>query len=465
MRRLQGQLCSTATVKAGICVPFQRCRNLRGHRRLYRSSTCNLGGKTPRICCPLSAENEVTLPSSTLSTDTLHSTDVLQLGNISSFKELPRNAAVSEVTTISSQTLLLEILTTVKKELIKNPVTSINDDNVKSELNSTSNESGKVLIPEATEKHLSTSIENKNIKPSSATGEQKNARNLERANDFIESQVNRNRNGRQEIQQLLPQECGQSKATFRRIVGGQDSVIGAWPWMAVLYYITPRGRSAECGGVLITEKHILTAAHCVVISRSGATINPRRIAVVLGDYDIESDDDGVVPVQRRVHSIIKYNSFDLRTFQHDIAILILNSAVEFNSNVACVCLPFETFHGDDLAERNAFVAGWGTTSYGGPASAKLQEVQLKIWENNKCKQVFRRDVPITQVNLCAGDGSKDSCRGDSGGPMMLAGADGRFYLVGIVSFGKKCAEPGYPGVYTRVSHYLDWIRKHIEETL
>jgi len=143
----------------------------------------------------------------------------------------------------------------------------------------------------------------------------------------------------------------------------------------------------------------------------------------------------------------------------------LKTLVEFNANIAPICIPFDVFKEDDLSQRNAFVAGWGTLSYGGPASSKLQEVQVRVWENFRCRDVFRRDVPITTANLCAGDGDKDACRGDSGGPLMLAHQNGKFYLVGIVSFGKKCAEPGIPGVYTRVTNFLDWIEKNIENTI
>ncbi|GFY73834.1 proclotting enzyme [Trichonephila inaurata madagascariensis] len=234
--------------------------------------------------------------------------------------------------------------------------------------------------------------------------------------------------------------------------------------MALIYYIRRSGKSAECGGTLITTKHVITAAHCVVSSRRGKTMSPRQLLVRLGDYDIESDNDGATPVDYPVRSVIKFNTFDIRTFQNDIAILVLNSTVEFGKHIYPICLPFDVFTGEDLANKNAFTAGWGTISYGGPASPKLREVQIRIWENSRCKVVFRREVPITSANVCAGDGDKDACRGDSGGPLMLAHTDGKFYLVGIVSFGKKCADPGVPGVYCRISHFLDWIEQQVEST-
>ncbi|GBL87547.1 Proclotting enzyme [Araneus ventricosus] len=263
---------------------------------------------------------------------------------------------------------------------------------------------------------------------------------------------------------IFPSECGRTLVTFRRIVGGQESVIGAWPWMALIYYIRRNRKTAECGGALITTKHIITAAHCIVSSRRGNTMSPRQLLVRLGDHDIESDSEGATPVDFAVRSVIKFDGFDLRTFQNDIAILLLSSSVQFGRNIAPICLPFNVFK-EDLSNRNAFTAGWGTISYGGPASSKLREVQLRIWENPQCKVVFRREVPITGANVCAGDGDKDACRGDSGGPLMLAHTDGRFYLIGIVSFGKKCAEPGVPGVYARTSHFLDWIEQQVENTI
>ncbi|GFS40422.1 proclotting enzyme [Nephila pilipes] len=264
---------------------------------------------------------------------------------------------------------------------------------------------------------------------------------------------------------IFPSECGRSFATFRRIVGGQESVVGAWPWMALIYYIRRTGKSAECGGALITTKHIITAAHCIVSSRRGRTMSPRQLMVRLGEHDIESGNDGATPVDFAVRFVIKFDSFDFRTFQNDIAILVLNSTVKFGRHIAPICLPFDVFKGENLTNKNAFTAGWGTLSYGGAASTKLREIQIRIWENSQCKAVFRREVPITAANICAGDGDKDACRGDSGGPLMMAHTDGKFYLVGIVSFGKKCAEPGVPGVYCRISNFLEWIEQQVENTM
>ncbi|GIY55517.1 proclotting enzyme [Caerostris darwini] len=270
--------------------------------------------------------------------------------------------------------------------------------------------------------------------------------------------------GRSKDEEIFPSGCGHSSATFRRIVGGHESVIGAWPWMALIYHIRRGRKSAECGGALITAKHIITAAHCIVNARRGKTMLPRQLMVRLGEHDLDSDKEGAVHMDFAVHSVMKFEGFDIRTFQNDVAILLLNTTVQFGKHISPICVPFNIFNGEDLSNRNAFTAGWGTISYGGPASSKLQEVQLRIWDNPKCKTVFIKDVPITEGNICAGDGDKDACRGDSGGPLMLTHTNGKFYLVGIVSFGKKCAEPGIPGVYTRITNYLDWIEQQVENS-
>ncbi|GBN81143.1 Proclotting enzyme, partial [Araneus ventricosus] len=101
----------------------------------------------------------------------------------------------------------------------------------------------------------------------------------------------------------------------------------------------------------------------------------------------------------------------------------------------------------------------------GSYSDVLMEVSFDIQEQEECRSTYERDLQITDVHLCAGtlDGSKDSCQGDSGGPLVTVGKDKRYYLIGIVSFGKNCALQGYPGVYTRVTEYLDWLAPNLAD--
>ncbi|KPJ15516.1 Proclotting enzyme [Papilio machaon] len=108
----------------------------------------------------------------------------------------------------------------------------------------------------------------------------------------------------------------------------------------------------------------------------------------------------------------------------------------------------------------ATVVGWGTTRYGGAESSRQLEARMPVWRNEDCDRAYFQ--PITDTFLCAGysRGGVDACQGDSGGPLMLQ-ANGRWTQIGVVSFGNKCGEPGYPGVYTRVTRYLSWLQQNI----
>lgn len=261
---------------------------------------------------------------------------------------------------------------------------------------------------------------------------------------------------------FLPADCGLSNTTKTRIVGGREAEKGAWPWMAVVYQ-TRRGRKVpDCGGALVSRSHVVTAAHCVV-GRGVEPLSPSVLSVRLGEHDLYDDNDEMNPVDVNVRSVRRHDQFDPRTYRNDIAVLLLERPVEFNDDIRPICLPYDSLRDEDLTSRSGFVSGWGTTSFNGPSSNVLREVSFPIVDDESCKQAYRQDLPITDVYICAGiaDGSKDSCQGDSGGPLMLPGRGGRYYLVGVVSFGKRCAEPGYPGVYTRVTKFLNWLTPNL----
>ena len=215
-----------------------------------------------------------------------------------------------------------------------------------------------------------------------------------------------------------------------------------------------KGRSGSrsfCGGAIIDQRHVVTAAHCL------RTVTPRDIMVRIGEYDFsDSVQDGEdYPITNfKIHPY-----YDRSTQENDIAIITLARPVSFEGNIRPICLPQAN---RDYAGQISTIVGWGATAYSGSGSSKLKQVSIPIWTQQECSGVFKEKVNNKSM-FCAGmrDGGRDSCQGDSGGPLMVQGPGNRWMLAGVVSWGIKCGSPGYPGVYTKVSDYLDWIHDNI----
>ncbi|XP_033298740.1 trypsin-1-like [Bombus vosnesenskii] len=242
-------------------------------------------------------------------------------------------------------------------------------------------------------------------------------------------------------------ECGISNQEDR-IVGGQPTTPNKYPWVARLVY---EGRF-HCGASLVNNDYVLTAAHCV------RRLKRSRIRVILGDYDQHVNTDGKA-IMRAVSAIIRHRNFDMNSYNHDVALLKLRKSVKFSKTVKPVCLPQK---GSDPAGKEGTVVGWGRTSEGGALAGQVHEVQVPILSLIQCRKMKYRANRITENMICAGRGSQDSCQGDSGGPLLVHEGD-RLEIVGIVSWGVGCGRPGYPGVYTRVTRYLNWINTNMKE--
>ena len=247
---------------------------------------------------------------------------------------------------------------------------------------------------------------------------------------------------------LFPETCGIAQHT--RIVGGIETDPKKWQWMAALM---KNGGQRFCGGSLITDRHVLTAAHCL------PKVTPRDIKVRIGDYSPSADP---TTIDHKIAAFKIHPGYNDRTNQNDIAILVLDQKVTMTDDgLRPVCLPME---GRDYKDAMGTVIGYGATAYGSPGSSKLREVTLPVWDLAKCQKAYG-NKQISYTQMCAGydEGGKDSCQGDSGGPFMIMGPDKRWMLAGVVSWGHKCGEPGYPGVYTRVTEFNNLIYGNIND--
>uniref|UniRef100_A0A8K9Y3E0 Transmembrane serine protease 15 n=1 Tax=Oncorhynchus mykiss TaxID=8022 RepID=A0A8K9Y3E0_ONCMY len=230
------------------------------------------------------------------------------------------------------------------------------------------------------------------------------------------------------------------------VVGGTDARKGAWPWMVSLYF---RGRHV-CGATLIDNEWLVTAAHCVY----GKNIHLSNWEAVLGLHSQDSVD--VLPSQtRKVDHIIMNKHYNRRTKDADIAMMHLQTNVNFTDNIQPICLPGSGQQFE--AGMKCFITGWGAEVEQGTSANVLQQAVLPLVSRSECQKLLP-EYNITARMVCAGysEGGVDSCQGDSGGPLMCE-EDGHWVQVGVISFGVGCGRPQRPGVYALVSQFTDWV--------
>ncbi|XP_041106427.1 plasminogen-like isoform X2 [Polyodon spathula] len=240
-------------------------------------------------------------------------------------------------------------------------------------------------------------------------------------------------------------ECGYSavepKRCFGRIVGGCVSNPYSWPWQISL---RTSFNVHFCGGTLIHPQWVLTAAHC--LERSS---RPSQYKVFLGIFTEKADEPSkqVKDVDRLV----------LGPTGTDIALIKLTSPALLNDKVQPACLPEKDYIVPSGTE--CYVTGWGETQDTG-GKGVLKEAGLPVLDTKMCNRPEYLSDRVKVHEMCAGnlEGGTDSCQNDSGGPLVCY-QDRSFVLQGVTSWGLGCANAMKPGVYVRVSHFIDWIEK------
>ncbi|KXJ21858.1 prostasin [Exaiptasia diaphana] len=261
--------------------------------------------------------------------------------------------------------------------------------------------------------------------------------------------------------------CGKrflnKKDQDKRIVGGEESKQGSWPWQIALFI----NGTHYCGGSLINDMWVVTAGHCVAWPHDN-TDHPEYFTVKLGEHKLREFEE--YEKSRNVEKIVLHPGYVLKYLDatgnsyyldNDIALLKLSSPIKFDKFIRPICLLKNNMRFEWGEE--CYVTGWGHTKYQGSQPDALREAKVKLVSNEVCNLEKSYGGRVHDVSLCAGfeEGGVDACEYDSGGPLSCK-KGGRFYLTGLVSWGDGCARPHKYGVYSNMMKLTPWVRDNIK---
>jgi trypsin len=243
-----------------------------------------------------------------------------------------------------------------------------------------------------------------------------------------------------------------------KIIGGTNAVNGEFPWMVGLSYAGENLFDGQfCGGSLINASWVLTAAHCLY--ENGNVINPNELFVFTDAHQLSSPNAGMESIN--VTQIFVHPNYDDFTLDNDIALLRLSS----RSTKQSITLPIQNDESRLVSGTEMTIMGWGVVNNTTQEYADiLQKANVNTISNSLCNSADFYDGEITNNMFCAASPGRDACVGDSGGPIVYKDGN-NFIQQGIVSWGgEECADPFQPGVYTKLSNYVNWINNTILNT-
>ncbi|XP_054166444.1 plasma kallikrein-like [Oppia nitens] len=249
-------------------------------------------------------------------------------------------------------------------------------------------------------------------------------------------------------------KCG--KGGVARVIGGENSSENAWPWMAQIKM--NKKKHPICGGSLISDRWVLTAAHCFDDYFKNIDKATKITSIVLGQTNLKKESR--IMVTKKVKNIILHDYYDVKKVINDIALIELDGTPldldVSNKDLEPICLPYNNYK---LKSNDCMVTGWGDVDDKGTDATILQQLKMPIIGDSSCKTMSKNFN--NSIQLCAGHliGLKDTCHGDSGGPLNCQLNSDVYVIEGITSYGKGCNGKDSPGVYTRVSNFKEWIKE------